>query len=386
MNRPGDWWASWKLLSWRSALVAAVVLYGLVGFFVVPSIAKKLIIDTARERTGREVTVGEVKCNPFALSLTVRDFSMPDRPGSAFLSFDEFYVNAQVSSLFRWAATLKELRVDNPYVGLRRFEDGAINLLELMDDIEQRTPPDNEDREGGFPRAFLHHILATGTAMDVEDLARETPLKWKFGPSRFELHDISTLPDRQGTNDFVIALKQGGRIMVDGDVVVEPLGLSGMVVVEDIALENTWEALQPYFEFNVTDGDAAARFSYTISLAEDGPHAELAGVNLRVGDLEVTAGRNDEPVLRVPNFEIDDGFIAWPEAKVRAEAVLVEGAEAMQWIRVDGTPSWDALVPKETQEQVVETYRKVEEAFPWDIEVDRFEDEGIDGGSRRPDL
>ena len=83
------WLRSWKLVSWRSALVAAVVLYGLVGFFVVPAIAKKLIVDTARERTGREVTVGEVACIPFALSLTVRDFSMPDRPGWVVLSFDE---------------------------------------------------------------------------------------------------------------------------------------------------------------------------------------------------------------------------------------------------------------------------------------------------------
>jgi hypothetical protein len=377
MSVISKWIGSWKLVSWRSALVAAVVVYGLIGFFVVPYIAKKLIIDIARERTGREVTVGEVKCNPFALSLTVRDLSMPDRPGSVFLSFDEFYVNVQASSLFRWAATLKELRVENPYLGLRRFADGGINVLELMDDIDARMPPDEEaDEESGLPRALFQHILLTGTAMDVEDLAREEPLRRKIGPSHFELHDISTLPDREGRNDFVIATKQGGTIRVDGDVVVEPLGLNGMVVVEGVVLENAWQALQPFFTFNVTDGNAAARFNYAISLADDGPHVELDGVNLRVADLEVTAGRNDEPVLRVPSFEIDSGFIAWPEAKVRAEAVLVEGAEALQWIRADGTPSWDALVPKETQEHVVETYRKVEEAFPWDIAVDRVEIRG----------
>ena len=376
VQRLVDWLKSWKLVSWRSALVAVVVVYGLVGVFVVPGVAKKLIIETARERTGREVTVGEVRCNPFALSLTVRDFSMPDRPGSVFLSFDEFHANAQLSSLFRWAATLKELRVVNPYLGLRRFADGGINVVELMDDIEERTPPDDGDESGGLPRAMLQHILITGTEMDVEDHAREEVLVWQFGPSRFELHDISTLPDRQGKNDFVIAMKRGGTIRVDGDVVVEPLGLEGMVVVDDVVLENAWQVLAPFFKFNLTDGDAAARFGYSISLAEDGPHAELKGINLRVDDLEVTAGRNDEPVLRVPSFEIDDGFIAWPEARVRAAAVLVEGAEALQWIRADGTPSWDALVPKETREQVVETYRKVEEAFPWDIAVDRVEIRG----------
>ena len=83
-----NWFKSWKLVSWRTAVVAAVVIYGLIGFFVVPVIAKKIIVDTARERTGREVTVEEVRCNPFTLSLSIRGFSFPDRPGSTMLSFD----------------------------------------------------------------------------------------------------------------------------------------------------------------------------------------------------------------------------------------------------------------------------------------------------------
>ena len=37
---------------------------------------------------------------------------------------------------------------------------------------------------------------------------------------------------------------------------------------------------------------------------------------------------------------------------------------------------WAGLVPKETQEQVVKTYREVEEAFPWQIDIDHFEIKG----------
>ena len=87
MDKLSDWFKSWKLVSWRSAVVAAIVIYGLVGFFVVPVVVKKIIVKVADERVGRKVTVGDVSCNPFALSLTVRDFSMPDRPGSTFVSF-----------------------------------------------------------------------------------------------------------------------------------------------------------------------------------------------------------------------------------------------------------------------------------------------------------
>jgi hypothetical protein len=376
-----NWFKSWKLLSWRTAIAAAIVIYGLAGFFVVPVIAKKLIIDIARERTGREVTVGEVECNPFTLSLTIHDFSMPDRPGLTLVAFEELHANAQVSSLFRWAATLKELRVKNPYLGIRRFADGGINVVELMDDIEQRIPPSDEPGdEGGLPRALFQHILVTGTSLDVEDHAREEPLQWTFGPSTFELHDISTIPDHQGENDFAIGLYRGGVIKVDGDVVVEPLGLEGTVEFESIYLEYAWAALQPFFEFAVVNGMVGGDFKYSVFVADDGPHARIHELNLDTESIEVSAGSSEATVLKIASANVTDASIAWPEAIVRGTAVVVEGAEALQWIRPDGTPSWDTLVPKETREHVVKTYRQIEEALPWDIALERFE---INGATAR---
>jgi hypothetical protein len=372
MGSIAEWFRSWKVVSWRSALVAAVALYALIGFFVVPRVAQNLIVDIAHERTGREVTVEEVRCNPFALSLTVRGFSMPDRPGSVLLSFDELYINAQASSLFRWAATLKELRVTNPYLGVRRFPDGGINLLELKDDIEARMPPDSKSDEGGLPRAILQHILLTGTAVDVEDLARDEPLQWNFGPSRFEMHDISTIPDKEGTNDFVIAMRHGGTIKANGKVVVEPLGLDGTIELENLNLENVWEAAQPFFKLDVVDGTAGGRLDYSVFLAEDGPHALIDNGDLHVTNIEVMAGRAGETVLKVAAFDSVGASIAWPEAAVGGREIVVTGAEVFQWRRDDGSFSWDALVPKETQETVVKTYKQVEEAFPWEIHLDRF--------------
>jgi hypothetical protein len=374
MKTATRFFGSWKLLSWRTASVTAVVVYGLIGIFLVPVIAKKLIVDIALERTGRAVTIDEVRCNPFTLSLTIRDFSMPDRPGSTFVAFDELYANAQVSSLFRWAATLKELRVEKPYLGFRRFGDGGVNLLELMDDIKKRTPPSDEpEDESGLPRVLLQHILVTEAAMDVEDHAREEPLMWNYGPSRFEFHNISTIPEAKGDNDFVIGLLRGGTVGVTGEVVVEPLGLDGTVEVDRIFLEPAWEALQPFFKFDVVDGVAGGDFSYSISMAEDGLHAVIDEADFLVESIEVTAGSADETVLEVASVATSGVSIAWPEARVRGSSIVVEGAVASQWIRADGTPSWDALVPKETRQRTVEIYHEVEEAFPWDIALDRFE-------------
>jgi hypothetical protein len=374
MDTLKNWLRSWKLKSWRTAVVVVIIVYGLVGFFLVPAIAKKVIVDTVRERTGRELTVEEVRCNPFALSLTVRGVSVPDRPGSTLVAFDEFYANAQVSSLFRWAATLKELRVVNPYLGLRRFADGGINVLELIEDIEVRTSPDEEpEEEGGLPRALLQHILVTGSTIDVEDHARDEPLKMTLGPSKYELHDISTIPDRKGDNDFTIGLLAGGTIAVSGDIVVEPLGLDGTVSFDRILLANIWPALKPYFQFDLVGGTAGGVFDYSLELRDDGLHTTISDLDYRIDDLDLTLRDSDTNLLEVPLITISDASAVWPEAEVGASSIVVEGADAYVWLEPDGTPSWAELVPSETQTQVVKTYRQVEEAFPWKIDIDRFE-------------
>jgi hypothetical protein len=377
MKRVVTWFKQWKLASWRTAALTTLVVYAVVGFFVVPVFAKKFIVETARERTGREVKVEELLCNPFTLSLTIRGFSMPDRPGTTLVAFDEFYANAELSSLFRWAVTFKELQVENPYLGLRRFADGGINVLELGEDIEARTPPDEEADEGsGLPRALLQHILVTGSTIDVEDSAREEPLKLTLGPSEYELHNISTIPEKRGDNKFAIGLLGGGTIGVSGDIVVEPLGLDGTVTLDHIFLENAWPVLKPYFQFDFVGGSAKGRFDYSIGLRDDGLHATISDLDYRIEGMELKLRDSDTNLLEVPLITITDGSLVWPEAEVGAASVVVEGADAYLWLEPDGTPSWAGLVPEETQIQVAETYREVEEAFPWKIDVGRFEIKG----------
>ena len=102
MSSVSEWFKSWRMVSWRSAIVAAVVLYALIGFFVVPWVVKSQIEKRSLEMLKRQATVEKVRCNPFTLSLTIEGFSIPDRPGSVLLSWDRVYANAQASSLFRW--------------------------------------------------------------------------------------------------------------------------------------------------------------------------------------------------------------------------------------------------------------------------------------------
>ncbi len=366
-----EWFRSWKLVSWRSAIVAALALYSLVGFLVVPWIVKGQIEKQSLQILKRQATVEKVRCNPFTLSLTIEGFVLPDRPGSVLLSWDRAYANAQVSSLFRWAATLKELRVDNPYVALRRFEDGAVNVLELMEELDKVES--EADDTGGLPRALLQHIQVDDGRIEIEDRARPEPLLWKWGPAEVTLEDISTIPEREGTNDIVIGLPNDAELRVNGTVVVDPLGLDGAFAAEGVFLANTWPAIAPLFEFDLTEGVIGVSCSYSLQLQDDGLHLTIDDADVRIADFGFRAESHDEDLLRVGTLTISGGHVEWPEQRVTAESVVIDGASAFGWIEPDGTPNWDVLIPKTSQEVLVETYQTLEERINASVDLGRFE-------------
>ena len=372
MSSISEWFGSWKLKSWRSVVVAAIVLYALIGFFVVPWIVKSQIEKRSLEMLKRQATVEKVRCNPFTLSLTIEGFSLPDRPGTVLLAWDRLYANAELSSLFRWAATLKELRIDNPYVALRRFEDGTVNVLEVMNDLPEKEPDPDDD--GGLPRALLQHMQIVDARVDLEDrYNRPETLLWEIGPNQVELHDISTIPNREGSNDVAVLLPGGGRATITGKVIVDPLGLDGSFRLENNQLVNSWEAIAHLFEFDLTSGVMSFDLGYQVSLEEDGPHLVVDNANVHITDFGFKSDLHDEELLKVDDIRVAGAHVEWPEQDVAADSVVVTGAHAFGWVEPDGTPNWDVLIPPESQERIVETYKTLEEKIQATARLGRFE-------------
>ena len=371
-----DWLRNWRLRSWRTALLGLWIAWLIVGVLVIPPIVRNLLIENLRKRAGLEATVRSVRFNPFTLALTIEGLSIADRPGSVLFSADEIYANAELSSLFRWAATLSEFRMVNPVIGARRFADGKINLAVVAEEVRRRQPPQPPQARppnpnSSLPRVLLQHIKVSGATINVEDQAREKPLKMALGPSVFELAEISTIPERRGTKEISIRLPGSGVLRATGSVTVQPLGIEGDVRLEQLHLKDLWPLLEPYFRFTVEGGELTGSFHYTVAAADGAVRARVTNFENALKDLTVVS--EGERVLEVPAATITKGSFRWPEAELVVERLRVERPSVLVGREADGKMSWEKLVPPPTREVVVHTYQEIEKAAPWTVEVGRFE-------------
>ena len=126
------------LLIWASAIL---VLFTLVGFFIIPPIVKSVLTTQLTAALHREVAIREVRFNPFALSATVRGLAVKEPKGpETFASFEELYVNLEASSLVRWAAVVREVRLTKPFVRLIRRSGESYNFSDLLPGPQPQPP------------------------------------------------------------------------------------------------------------------------------------------------------------------------------------------------------------------------------------------------------
>ena len=120
-----------KLVLWAGALVG---LYAVLGFLVAPPIVRQQLEQVLAAQLGRKATIEQVRINPFALSASVRNFSLKERDGSTdALGFEQLGVNVTLSSLFRLGVVVESVQLSKPYVRLVRYEDGKYNFQDIID-------------------------------------------------------------------------------------------------------------------------------------------------------------------------------------------------------------------------------------------------------------
>jgi hypothetical protein len=150
-----------------------LVLFGIAGFFIAPAVLKPLVIEKISAALHRKTSVAKININPFALSVTIKGFSLED-PGrkSPFVAFDELYVNADaVSSIFRRALILKIISLKNPYIGISRKKDGSYNFTDLIPKDEDKPKPVKEEKPFLFS---LNNIQIINGKIDFSDEPNQT--------------------------------------------------------------------------------------------------------------------------------------------------------------------------------------------------------------------
>ena len=126
------------------------------GFWVVPPLLKPRLEKELSSQIGRKVTIGEIKLNPLILSSTTANFNAYEKDGKPFAGFKELLIDAELSSIVKWALTVKEIRLTSPFGVLKVLSDKTLNISDILTKFSQ-TEPESEE-QAGLPHAVISKL------------------------------------------------------------------------------------------------------------------------------------------------------------------------------------------------------------------------------------
>ncbi len=151
-------------------LFAFFAVFTLAGFFAIPPLLKFILVKQLSENLHREVTIKQIRFNPYTLSVATRGLTVKD-PGNqkTFLSCDEIFLNLETFSVLRMALVLKEIRLTRPYLNITRNQDLSYNFSDLL---AEKTPAPAK-KPSSF-RFSLNNISISDGSIDFDDRPKQT--------------------------------------------------------------------------------------------------------------------------------------------------------------------------------------------------------------------
>jgi uncharacterized protein involved in outer membrane biogenesis len=326
----------------RVWVLAAVLLYTLAGFLLVPWIAERQLVSRLSTLLDRPVRIERIRVNPYALSVEARGFAITEKDGAPLVGFDRLFIDLEVKGLLRWAWTLGEITLENPSVELIRFANGDSNLGRLIPPADPGAAP--EDDGAPLPRLKVEALSITGGALGIRDETLAEPFVTRLAPIDFHLDGISTLQGEAGSQHLLIHGEGGTRLAVKGEVRLDPLALHGAVEASGPYPALLYRYLGQGIDARLDGGELTLAFDYRLDGGEQGIGARIANLALGLADLRLVDSASGEPLAGLAALDLAGLSLAWPEKTLSGASLRLTAPSLAVALLPDGSLNLQRLV------------------------------------------
>lgn len=328
-----------RIARWTVILTAT---YTFIGFLIAPLVAEFVVPRQLSEQLNRDVEIGDIDFNPYALSLSITDFLIKDRKTKEQLfSFHALYTNFQIASAFKGGIIVKEIRIDRPSVNIHRYEDSLYNFSDLIPGWEAEHVP-----ESAPVKFSINNIQVLNGSVDFLDDPVHT--RHTVRNIAVNIPMISNFPYFVDSyvQPFFSAVINGSPFMLKGKSKPFSDSLETTVELDIQGLDIPhYLAYIPFkLNFSIPKGSLNARNSISFTQYAEGPPSLFVEGDISLNNVLVVDGR-DNPVLNVPSLKVSLAPSDVLLKKIHLTKVFLQSPTLHAARDASGTVNLETLLP-----------------------------------------
>ncbi|WP_414662320.1 DUF748 domain-containing protein [Horticoccus sp. 23ND18S-11] len=292
----------------RRLLIVAglLLLFTLVGFFLLPVIAKSQLEKRLSAELGRRVSVEKVRINPYAVSVTLENFSIREPDGTTpFVGWRRLYVDVDVlASLWKeWAVS--EISLEGFAARVAIKPDASFNFADIIARLSPPGSPAPAKPKGEPGRPIRVGSLKVADArLDFADAAARKPFATTLGPVTFTLTDFRTVSEQRSPHHFEAVTEAGEKIVWTGSARAEALHSAGTFALENFSLQKYAPYYAHRLQADLTGGTLSVRGTYELNLAEGKRAMALRDGAVQLRGIKLVERANQELAFELPSLDV----------------------------------------------------------------------------------
>ena len=312
-----------KLAVWSLGLL---LFYTVLGFLILPPIVRHVAVQQLSRQLDREVSIAQVKINPFVLSTTVRGLLIKEKSGQPFVSWDEVYVNFQLSSFFGKAWVFKEISTTKPFIHVQMNADRTFNFSDLVTKFSTTAPADKKAPAKPF---VLHvgRLHIGGASAAFSDLTTREPFRRTLGPLDITLDNFRTDPDNKNPYAFAGTTDAGERISWSGFFYLSPLRSAGELKLFNFTLNKYAALYQDLVRFQIRDGALALDVKYRFELDASNRVAAVDDAAFALRDFKLGVPGDTNNLVELPLFAVTGACADMQARTATVDSIALTGAK-----------------------------------------------------------
>ncbi len=327
---------------WVLGIAAALAVYALAGFLLIPCLVRHYVPKLADEQLRCQAAVAEVRFNPFLFELEAKDFSFKGATGEAIFAVQRLFVDFDLESLFRWAWTFADIRLEGWSADLVIDPEGRLNLAKIaaaLPESNEASPPAENP-----PRLLLKHMALTGGSVNFTDRSKSTPVAETVSPIDVEFDAISTLPEHRGSHVVSARLANGGVLEWKGHVSLNPILSEGEVRLEGFKLATPWNFIRDQLDLAEPLGDVAATARYRFRYEQGKADLSVNDVSVKLKGLRLSTPSALRPILVLNTIEVAGARFNLASRELTVPTFNVLNGHIAVSVDEKGIANWDTLV------------------------------------------
>lgn len=292
-----------------AVLAGLIVLYSLIGFFLLPYLIKTYGIPAVSEQIKHPVILREAAFNPFSLALRLNGLEVRDQNQATMLGFEELFVDLRAVTLFAQKVAFDEIRLVMPFVAARVNPEGKLNLMSLTPPADEAAP--KSAQPAGEPKKIMpvdiDLLEIERGILEYRDDSKPRPVSIDIVPIKFVLRDFSTIPneDAENAHAFKAEIEKGETVAWEGTISLEPVESDGKLTLSGVKLETLYQVVRDMFQLDIKQGVLGLSASYHFDLRGEAPQVTVKNGKVSVQNLEIVERGGILPVVDITVFDVE---------------------------------------------------------------------------------